>query len=99
MTLSIIVVALWAAWLNRDHKGFINVPTLIIDIVSVCVAFLPEGLPATVTISLAVVASALGGQKILCKTLVTVETLGCTNVICSDKTGSECSCRLTDCRG
>jgi sodium/potassium-transporting ATPase subunit alpha len=59
----------------------------------VCVAFIPEGLPACVTISLSVVASALARKKILCKSLVTVETLGSTNVICSDKTGSECKSR------
>lgn len=86
--LSTIVVILWAAWLNRFHHGFITPANLVIDIVSVCVAFIPEGLPACVTISLSVVASALARKKILCKSLVTVETLGSTNVICSDKTGT-----------
>lgn len=55
ISIDIIIVILWASWLNTKHKGFINVPTLIIDVVSVAVAFIPEGLPACVTISLAVV--------------------------------------------
>lgn len=51
-------------------------------------AFVPEGLPASVTISLAVIANALSKNKVLCKSLMTVETLGSVNVLCSDKMGT-----------
>lgn len=40
------------------------------------------------TISLAVIANTLAKNKVLCKTLMTVETLGSINVLCSDKTGT-----------
>lgn len=54
----IVIVITWAAWLRRDHPGFISTPTLIIDCVSVAVAFIPEGLPFCVTMSLSVMVSA-----------------------------------------
>lgn len=77
-----------AAWLRKDHPDWINVPTLIVDCVSVGIAFIPEGLPIALTMSLTIVANIMRKNKILCKTLATVETLGAVSVICSDKTGT-----------
>lgn len=51
-------------------------------------AFIPEGLPIAVTASLTITANIMKKNKILCKSLKTVETLGAVNVICSDKTGT-----------
>lgn len=89
LSIAVLVIILWGSWLNKKHKGFITVPVLIIDVVSVMVAFIPEGLPASVTISLSVVANALAKNKVLCKSLMTVETLGSCTMVLSDKTGSE----------
>ncbi|KAF8603003.1 sodium-potassium ATPase [Ceratobasidium sp. AG-I] len=86
--LAILIVILWAAWLRRDYPDYINIPTLLIDVVSVMVAFIPEGLPVAITMSLAKVAHTLGKKKVLCKSLSIVETLGSVNVLCSDKTGT-----------
>ncbi|KAF9068133.1 hypothetical protein BDP27DRAFT_1266640 [Rhodocollybia butyracea] len=83
-----VIVILWAAWLRRDYPGFISVPTLLVDLVSVAVAFIPEGLPICVTLSLTVVAGVMRKSNILCKSLSTVESLGSVNVILSDKTGT-----------
>lgn len=77
-----------AAYLRRYHPGFINVPTLIVDCVSVAIAFIPEGLPIALTASLTITANLMRKNKILCKSLKTVETLGSVSVICSDKTGT-----------
>lgn len=48
----------------------------------------PEGLPITITISLSVTAKKLSHLKVLVKNLESVETLGSTSCICSDKTGT-----------
>ncbi|OBZ79410.1 Sodium/potassium-transporting ATPase subunit alpha-A [Grifola frondosa] len=86
--IAVIIVILWASWLHRKFPSYIDVSALLIDIVSVLVAFVPEGLPVSVTLSLAKVASTLSKHKVLCKSLSIVETLGSVNVLCSDKTGT-----------
>ena len=52
------------------------------------VAFIPEGLLPTVTLSLAMAVQRMAREHALVKQLSAVETLGCTSVICSDKTGT-----------
>jgi magnesium-transporting ATPase (P-type) len=52
------------------------------------VAFVPEGLLPTVTLSLAMGVQRMAGRNALVKRLSAVETLGCASVICTDKTGT-----------
>lgn len=83
-----ISILVWGAWLRKSFPAFETASGAIINSIGCLTAFVPQGLPVCVALSLTIIAKRMAKHNVLVKNLATIETLGCMSVLCSDKTGT-----------
>ena len=90
-----ICAVIFGVQLIRHGFGFDSVLSSFMLAISLAVAAIPEGLATVVTIVLSIGVTNMSKRSAIIRKLTAVETLGCTQIICSDKTGTLTQNKMT----
>ena len=90
-----ICVVIFGVQLIRHGVGFEPILSSFMLAISLAVAAIPEGLATVVTIVLSIGVTNMSKRNAIIRKLTAVETLGCTQIICSDKTGTLTQNKMT----
>ena len=91
----VVSMVIWAAWLYPQHSHYMPPAVMLVNVFSLAVAFVPEGLPVCVTLTLTMVAKRLFRRRLLAKNLAIIETFNAVSIIATDKTGTITLNRMT----
>jgi len=92
---SLVFILQLVFFVLRGEFIFDNIIEAFVTSIVLIVAAVPEGLPTIVAVSLSINIIKLSKQNALVKKLIACETIGCINVICSDKTGTLTENKMT----